>query len=281
MTNFEVKLYTVTRQRSFFFKHNLVYNLTVLKVGAFCQIGECNGSGQPGHSLDFWVIFGHIEYMPTLIKSTVDYRNKQALTTHLNWQKGVYNRIIKKELRNCLNKNCDNSFIVPPSDKQKYCSQDCWYLVRRDYRLKISRPCITCRKLVTQKGASKYCSLKCQFNNNYTEYIQRWQEGIESGSVGITTRSISGHIKRYLREKYKQKCSICGWDKKHPITGRVPLEVDHIDGNSENNTEENLRIICPNCHSLTSSFRNLNKGHGRTWRKTYMLNHTQFNPKLN
>ena len=43
--------------------------------------------------------------------------------------------------------------------------------------------------------------------------------------------------------------------------------VDHIDGNSDNNSEENLRLICPNCHSLTSTYRGANRGHGRniTW----------------
>lgn len=68
--------------------------------------------------------------------------------------------------------------------------------------------------------------------------------------------------------------SVCGWNKINPVTKVVPLEIDHIDGNSENNKEENLRLICPNCHSLTSSFRNLNKGKGRGWRLAYIENHS-------
>ena len=50
-------------------------------------------------------------------------------------------------------------------------------------------------------------------------------------------------------------------------TNTLPLEIDHIDGNSENNSEENLRLICPNCHSLTANYRGANRGNGRniTW----------------
>lgn len=68
-------------------------------------------------------------------------------------------------------------------------------------------------------------------------------------------------------EKNGEQCSFCGWHKKHPTTGNVPLEIDHVDGNAENNQEKNLRLLCPNCHSLTPSFRNLNKNKGRVWRR--------------
>lgn len=55
------------------------------------------------------------------------------------------------------------------------------------------------------------------------------------------------------------------WSKINPYTNTLPLEIDHIDGNSENNSEDNLRLICPNCHS--STYRGANRGHGRniTW----------------
>lgn len=75
--------------------------------------------------------------------------------------------------------------------------------------------------------------------------------------------SISGHIKKYLRNKYDNACQECGWSKINQTTGIVPLEVEHVDGNYRNNKEDNLKLLCPNCHSLTQTYKALNKGRGR------------------
>lgn len=112
----------------------------------------------------------------------------------------------------------------------------------------------------------KYCSNKCQSDEKYYKYIKDWKLGLVSGSRGIKTKNISRNIDRYLRRKYKDKCSVCGWNTINQHLNKVPLEIDHINGNSEDNTEKNLRIICPNCHSLSANYRNLNRGRGRAWR---------------
>ena len=74
--------------------------------------------------------------------------------------------------------------------------------------------------------------------------------------------TINQRLKHRILSIYNYKCIECGRTNLD-----VPLEVDHINGDSEDNKESNLRLICPNCHSLSPNFRNLNKGKGRSWRK--------------
>jgi len=115
------------------------------------------------------------------------------------------------------------------------------------------------------KKQIKYCSKTCQRKKEYKEYVDRWKQGNENGLKGKFSTSM--HIRRYLFEKYNSKCCKCGWDKINPITKNHPLEIDHKDGNWLNNKEDNLELLCPNCHSLTPTYKNLNKGKGRIGRK--------------
>lgn len=65
--------------------------------------------------------------------------------------------------------------------------------------------------------------------------------------------------KRLFAAGLKPKCcEECGWNK-ISNDGRMPLELDHIDGNSRDNRLENIRILCPNCHSLKPTHRGRNR----------------------
>ncbi len=63
---------------------------------------------------------------------------------------------------------------------------------------------------------------------------------------------------RLLKEGiFIHKCAICGidsWNNK-----QLNLELDHIDGNRINHALTNLRLLCPNCHAQTDTYRSKNR----------------------
>ncbi|MBF05223.1 HNH endonuclease [bacterium] len=126
-------------------------------------------------------------------------------------------------------------------------------------------PCLECGKEPKRFGY-KYCSNACQSQYQFKEYVARWKIGKEKGL--LSSGVVSASIKRYLRIKFNNKCCMCGWQEVNKITTLVPLVADHIDGNWRNNAEENLRLLCPNCDSLTATYAALNKGNGRKDRVT-------------
>ena len=128
--------------------------------------------------------------------------------------------------------------------------------------------CLNCEKEL-EKRQTKYCSNRCQKEYEHKQWIERWKTGLETGMRG--KYGISEHLKKYLLDKYGHKCARCGWSKVNPFTFTLPLEIEHIDGTYSNNSEANLTILCPNCHSLTSTYKGANRGNGRKDRKKYSL----------
>lgn len=124
--------------------------------------------------------------------------------------------------------------------------------------------CLYCgtKFIVGKNTYGKYCNNKCQADHRYETAIAEWKAGSFSGVVG-KTKQISRHIKRYLLDINNNTCSICGWDELHPVDNLPLVEIDHIDGDANNNSEENLRVICPNCHAKTSTFRARNRTSSR------------------
>lgn len=130
---------------------------------------------------------------------------------------------------------------------------------------KIKKFCKQCGKELSNSKVI-YCSVKCAHEYQYQDYINKWKRHEVDGTKGQSGQ-LSNYIRRYIFDKFDSKCTKCGWSERNPYTGTIPLEIEHIDGNWKNSYEENLELLCPNCHSLTSTYRGANRGHGRdiTW----------------
>ncbi len=128
---------------------------------------------------------------------------------------------------------------------------------------KLKTRCQNCSE-ETARTSYKYCSNSCQIKYQRDILLTKWKAGEINGISSIGT--VASFVKIYLRQKYKNKCVLCGWLEINQKTGKVPLVADHIDGNWRNNTESNLRLICPNCDSLTPTYSALNRGNGRIGR---------------
>jgi hypothetical protein len=163
-----------------------------------------------------------------------------------------------------------------PSDirQKKFCNNSCAASynnqgVRRNYKddvdYDILTTCLNCGNEVRRN--KKYCSQNCQ--NEYEQNIweEKWLNGEISGNKNSVWTQASERVRTYLFKKYNKKCSRCGWGETNPYTGKIPLEIEHIDGNANNTTPNNVTLLCPNCHSLTATYRGANRGNGRpkTW----------------
>ena len=126
-----------------------------------------------------------------------------------------------------------------------------------------TKQCLVCGKTV--KYSVKHCA-DCQKVKSFDVYIKRWKLGLETGNRS-NNESLSQNVRRYIFEKYKSKCIRCGWCEINPKSKKIPLTINHIDGDSSNSHEDNLELICPNCHSLTPNYGSLNKGNGRKSRR--------------
>ena len=124
--------------------------------------------------------------------------------------------------------------------------------------------CVYCKTEYTATRWAKglYCTQTCSAKHVKEKKIEAWLAGEVKGWSGKTVQ-LSPFIRNYLKDTRGTACSKCGWDEYHPIDGRSLTEIDHIDGDAHNCAPSNLQIICPNCHSMTPTFRARNKNSKR------------------
>lgn len=174
---------------------------------------------------------------------------------------------IKKYCIHCGKPLDKNKLTLSDYKRKKFCNNSCAASYNNKFtKRKEKKKCKNCGKELVSRQRT-YCNNKCQQEYEYNTYIEQWKNGIINGIVG--EYAISKYIKKYLMKKYNYKCSKCGWNECNQFTGNIPLEVHHKDGDYTNNDEDNLDLLCPNCHSLTETYKASNKGQGRKERKKY------------
>jgi len=163
-----------------------------------------------------------------------------------------------KKCKEC-NKTLDNQ-------KNIFCDKSCAAKFNNRIHPKKSKKKRVCKNCgnVINKYQNIYCDINCYHEFEFkNKTIPRYYDGkiFENNT-----------IRRVLIYLFGAKCFECGcddvWNEK-PLT----LEVDHIDGNSDNCVPDNLRLLCPNCHSQQITNKGGINNKKETKRNKYLRNY--------
>lgn len=154
----------------------------------------------------------------------------------------------------CLNCNTETK-------NAKYCSRSCAATVNGSRFPKIKKkPPTSCRGCGVDTHNNAFCSNKCQQRHRSATKVGRF---VEENSMAASSGLLSRVARAWLIDQANSQCTQCGWDAINPVTGKSPLEVDHVNGDPYDNRLENLRVLCPNCHALTPTSKALNSNKSR------------------
>lgn len=154
---------------------------------------------------------------------------------------------------------CDRPLSYRERNK-KFCNSSCSAKSNNcDVRRHGKEPpkCLNC-EFKTKGTYYKYCSRECLKIYAWNKIKKEILDGSKSHSLDA--------IKRFLSETRGCCCEICKLSEW--IGVKMPLVLDHIDGNHENNSLDNLRLLCNNCDAAFSpTYKARNRGKGRAARR--------------
>ena len=151
-------------------------------------------------------------------------------------------------MNTCLNCGCEH-------DKPKFCPRSCaatYNNKNTPKRKKTAWKTAACQHCgvefdyQTSHSTGKFCSNECSAAGRKKLKVENWLAG---NALSTGRGDTPGYIRNYLLEASGGKCSLCGWSGTNIYTGRICLEVDHIDDDPFNHSPENLQVVCPNCHA--------------------------------
>lgn len=164
--------------------------------------------------------------------------------------------------------NCSKEFEKKKSEikrtKNNFCSHSCSAIFNNKKlhgegnQRGLTGKCFHCGE--NTKKNRKFCNSKCQGDYNWSEKL-KIIESTQEVNISEFERVNRNYAKRYMIETVGHKCSIC--NKTKWLGNDIPLVLDHIDGDSENNKLDNFRLVCGNCNMILPTFAGRNKGTGK------------------
>lgn len=167
-------------------------------------------------------------------------------------------------------KHCKECQILSSSENKKTSSEIKSVKIPKLKRMYPEHNCLFCNKIIPEGRSSKFCDRQCdalyKWEKKKKQIIKQGHFDYSKGRItaGETNR---GQVKRFLLDRDGHKCSICGlseWMGKP-----IPLIADHIDGNTQNHSIDNFRLICGNCDMQLPTYKSRNYSRGREYRKKY------------
>lgn len=152
---------------------------------------------------------------------------------------------------------CRNDKCRKETKNPQFCSRKCSAIVTNALEPKRKKTsngnnfCETCEKSLLGRSGKKYCSRSCSSEGHRKTKLEDAQT--------------DGVRKKILLKLLGHCCSICGL--REWLDKPIPLILDHIDGNSYNNEEVNLRLVCGNCDMQLPTYKSKNNGNGRHSRR--------------
>ena len=159
--------------------------------------------------------------------------NRTHSSVRLKLQKLGYKSSDEQKItKKCL--FCDNLIETTLSSEKKFCNNSCSASYNNKLRKKVNY-CSNCNIEIASWRI--FCSNKCQGQHERSVIFEK----IENGDTSFHHDT----MKKFMIYKYGEKCMECGWCSVHPTTGKVPIQLEHIDGDSTNNSLNNFPYKSP------------------------------------
>lgn len=161
------------------------------------------------------------------------------------------------------------------TNNPKFCSLSCsasYNNSKAPKRKRQERKCANCDKQFifhpSEASTAKCCSNQCRLEYAWTQKYDKVMQ-----DRGWKPNVTNNTIRNWFIKFYGNNCMLCGVDADNWQGKPITLIVDHINGDCQNQSLDNVRIVCPNCDSQLDTYKAKNKG--RSTRGYHIVQHNK------